>query len=339
MAARVVWVGMARDINAWCKECQHCARGKVTRQPTAALSPIPVPAQRFAHVHADIVGPLPTSRDGYRYLFTMVDRASRWLEAVPLRSIEATTCADAFVAGWVARFGVPGQVTTDQGRQFTSGLWANVCQQLGVHHIKTTAFHPQSNGMVERSHRQLKDALKSRLAGVAWPDHLPWVLLGLRSAPKEDSGVSSAEMVYLSPLSLPAQLAADVEAPLAPLVDRLHRQVPPPVRHGGLVPPSSPPSALLTSELVYVKRGGQLPPLSPPYAGPYCVLQRGAKFFTLQLGGRAETISVDRLKPHLGAAPAAAAAPPVRGRPRLAAATGGSVRDARSFAAVVAGGE
>jgi cleavage and polyadenylation specificity factor subunit 1 len=338
LAARVVWVGMARQINEWCRDCQLCARGKVTRQPAATLEAIRVPAQRFSHVHLDLVGPLPTSREGYRYLLTMVDRTSRWLEAVPLRNMEASTCADAFVAAWVARFGVPARLTTDRGRQFASGLWANVCQQLGVDHISTTAFHPQSNGMVERSHRQIKDALKARLAGAAWPDHLPWVLLGLRTAPKEDSGVSSAELVYLAPLTLPAQLAADVEAPLGPLLERLRRQTPLPVRHAAVSPPTKPPPGLELAELVYLRRGGTLPPLSPPYAGPFRMLKRGNKFFTIQMGDRVETVSVDRLKPHRGASPATVADPPARGRPRRAPAQAAVCRDGRSYAAVVARG-
>ena len=192
--------------------------------------------------------------------------------------------------------------------------------------------------MVERAHLQLKNALKARLAGVKWPDHLPWVLLGLRSAPKEDTGISSAELVYLAPLTLPGQLAADLEAPLEPLVQRLRRQLPPPVRHSGNVAPSEPPKALIDAEMVYVKRGGALPPLTPPYAGPYRVLRRAAKYFQLQVGQRVETVSVDRLKPHTGAKPVIPALPPVRGRPPLLNGPSSTVHAARSYPAVVAGG-
>jgi hypothetical protein len=181
--------------------------------------------------------------------------------------------------------------------------------------------------MVERSHRQLKDALNARLAGPAWPQHLPWVLLGLRSAPKEDGAVSSAELVYGAPLVLPAQLAADLETPQL-LVKRV-RAAPPPVRHAALVPPAAPPPALASAEMVYVRRGGSLPPLTPPYQGPYRVLERGAKVFKLQMGSRQENITVDRLKPHLGAAPAVPAETPPAWRLRSAAV---------SYAAVVAGG-
>ena len=86
---------------------------------------------------------------------------------------------DAFIFGWVARFGVPVTVTTDRGAQFTLALWSSTCTRLGVRHILTTAYHPQSNGMVERVHRQIKTALHARAAGLALVSHLPWVLMGL----------------------------------------------------------------------------------------------------------------------------------------------------------------
>ena len=94
-------------------------------------------------------------------------------------------CVEALISGWVARFGVPADITSDRGVQFSSGVWAGLCRRLGISHHSTTAYHPQSNGMVERFHRQLKDALRARLQGQDWVSQLPWVLLGLRAAPKE----------------------------------------------------------------------------------------------------------------------------------------------------------
>ena len=97
---------------------------------------------------------------------------------------------------WVARFGVPSLITSDRGAQFTSQLWAEMSELLGVKLSVTTAYHPQANGLVERFHRRLKEALKARLQGPDWSDHLPWVLLGLRTEPKEDLGASTVELVY-----------------------------------------------------------------------------------------------------------------------------------------------
>jgi hypothetical protein len=164
----------------------------------AAVQPIPVPSCRFSHVHVDLVGPLPTSAEGWSYIMTMMDRSNRWLEATPVRDMAAATCADTLIAAWVARFGVPAVITSDRGTQFTSQVWTILCRKLGIQHTTTTAYHPQSNGLVERAHRQLKEGLKTRLASHAWPAHLPWVLLGMRTMPKDDSPIYSAE--YSNPI-------------------------------------------------------------------------------------------------------------------------------------------
>jgi transposase InsO family protein len=139
----------------------------------------------------------------------------------------ASVCADAFIHTWMARYGVPGIVTMDQGRQFSSEVWQILYQKLSIQHISTTAYHPQSNGMVERSHRQLKDTLRGRLAGAKWTDHLPWVLMGLRAAaPKEDSGVSSVEMVFGAPLTLPGQILSTPDTAVEDVVETLRTSQP-----------------------------------------------------------------------------------------------------------------
>jgi len=315
MGQRVTWSCMNRDVKQWVKDCQTCSRAKVTRQPAAALQPIPVPQQRFSHIHVDIVGPLPVSREGFRYLFTIIDRSSRLLEAVPIANVETETCRDALISQWVARFGVPARLTSDQGAQFTSALWARLCDVIGTHHNTTTAYHPQSNGMVERAHRRLKEALKARMAAADWPQHLPWVLLDINNAPKEDSGKSAAQMVYGASLTLPAQLAAGEELPVDDILRDLAAAAPIPTRHGQREAPTEPPAVLAAAELVYVRKGGQLQPLAQPYNGPYKVLEKGPKYFRLDIGGKSTAVSVDRLKPHTGRAGATPAAPPRRGRP------------------------
>jgi len=336
---RFIWPRCKADVARWCRSCQHCQRGKITKQPPAATQPIPVPSRRFSHIHVDLVGPLPTSREGFRYLFTIIDRSTRWLEAVPVKTLEAATAADALVAGWVSRFGVPAFITSDRGTQFTSQIWEILCTRLGVHHIQTTAFHPCSNGMIERAHRQLKDALRARLASNDWPDHLPWVLLGLRAAPKEDSGISSAELVLGSPLVLPGQFLDAPEPPAEEFLRALRARppLPPPTRAlPPATPTAGPPATLLAARYVYVRRGGQVQPLAPLYAGPYLVVEAGPKTFKVQVGDNVETLSVDRLKPHTGGDPVQPAVPPRRGRPPKAAVPVASAAT-RTWADVVKG--
>jgi transposase InsO family protein len=101
------------------------------------------------------------------YLLTVIDRSMKWVEAMPLKNMEVATCVENFVDGWVARFGVPASVMSDRDAQFTSAAWVELCERLGIQHVLTTAYHPQSNGMVERVHKQLKEALRARAVGAA----------------------------------------------------------------------------------------------------------------------------------------------------------------------------
>jgi len=156
--------------------------------------------------------------------------------------------------GWIARFGVPAIITSDRGAQFTSSLWSAICSLLGIVHRKTTAFHPQANGMVERFHRQLKNSLRAWLAAADWYNHLPWVLLGLRSAPREDSASSAAEAVYGSDLVLPHQFLQSQDPPSKQFYEDLKNSMsgfrPVPARHNTPEVPELPqqvPISLTTS--------------------------------------------------------------------------------------------
>ncbi len=254
-----------------------------------------------------------------------------------MRDMAAATCADTLITAWVARFGVPAVITSDRGTQFTSQVWSILCRKLGIIHTTTTAYHPQSNGLVERAHRQLKEGLKTRLASHEWPAHLPWVLLGMRTSPKDDSAISSAELVYGAPLVLPGEFLDAAEPPAPDFLEHVRPgpvSIPTrPIRR----PPQETNQLLQQAKWVYIKRGGTLPPLMPPYAGPYAVAAAGEKTFEVLVGGQQQRVSVDRLKPHTGPAPVTAAPPARRGRPpkERAAAV---IATTRTYAEVVAGG-
>ena len=118
MVARAyVWSSMRRDVLRWTRQCPAC-----TASGREALQAGHVPADRFTHVHVDIVGPFSPD-NGHRYLLTMIDRTTRWPEAVPIADTTADTVVRAFLAGWVAHFGIPVTVTTDRGAQFTLEAW------------------------------------------------------------------------------------------------------------------------------------------------------------------------------------------------------------------------
>jgi hypothetical protein len=289
MSQRVIWYCMSKDVTQWVKNCQACSRAKVTRQPAATLQPQPilVPQQRFSHIHVENLGPLLVSREGFRYLFTIIDRSSRMLEAVPLANIKTETCRYALIIQWMSRFSIPAHLMSNQGAQFTSALWACLCDVIGTHHNTTTAYHLQSNGMVKRAHRGLKEALKSRTAAADWPQHLPWVLLDINNAPKEDTGKLAAQMVYGTSLTLPAQMDAGDKLP----VDKILRNLSTATTivltcHSQKEVSTEPPAALASENLVYVRKGGQLQLLAQLYSNPYKVLESGERIQVLPPGHR-----------------------------------------------------
>ena len=213
------------------------------------------------------------------------------------------------MAGGDSAAGNYGGCLHRQIHHHVGAAWRSMCTQLGITHITTTAFHPQSNGLVERFHRQLKDALQARGAGAAWADHLPWVLLGLRGAPKEDVAVSSAEVVYGYSLVLPSQ-RIDLDAPVPPACQL--KQIP--LRQWSYSEAVQGGSTTLDGvNWVFVRRGVAANPLAAEYAGPYCNLRRREKVVELEVGDRVEVVSADRVKPYRGQEPDPAL-PPRRGR-------------------------
>jgi hypothetical protein len=236
-----------------------------------------------------------------------------------MSATSAADCATALLHGWIQRFGVPTTITSDRGPQFTATLWAAICRLLSITHIPTTAYHPQANGLVERFHRRLKDALRARAAGPDWHSHLPWVLLGVRTAWREDSQFSPAEAVFGSQPVLPGQFLDTPEPPspqfLSDFQGVLANRVPTPATCKSLTGPTSLPEELLLARHVLVRKDGPHPPLSPLYDGPFLVLERSLRFFKLQIDQRTDNVSTLRLKACKSPPDIAVAEPPRRGRP------------------------
>ncbi|GBL93576.1 hypothetical protein AVEN_59753-1 [Araneus ventricosus] len=122
---------------------------EIQRHIKSPIGTFSLPDARFAHINIDLIGPLPPS-DGYTYYMTIIDRFTRWPKVIPTKDITAETTSKALIHNWIPRFGCPVTITTDQGRNFDSHLFRHLNDILGTNRIRTTSYHPLSNGLVER---------------------------------------------------------------------------------------------------------------------------------------------------------------------------------------------
>ena len=175
----------------------------------------PLLALTFASTTSTLILLDPSNPPEDTYLLTCIDRFTQ-PEAIPIPNITADTIARAFISGWIARFGTPSTFSTDRGRQFESELFAHLMQLLGTKRIRTTAYHPIANGLVESLHRQLTASLKAQLDPTNWTDSLPMVLLGFRTAVQEDVHCMAAELVCGTILRLPGQFFSTSSSDIDP---------------------------------------------------------------------------------------------------------------------------
>ncbi|XP_068207481.1 uncharacterized protein [Palaemon carinicauda] len=263
----------------------------------SGVGDFPQPKRRFGHIHVDIVGPLPLSGSA-RYLLTIVDRSTRWLEATPMSEATTHACAEALLSNWISRFGVPDDITTDRGSAFLSEIWLSLANLMGTTLHSTMAYNPAANSIVKRAHRTLKAALMARCTDKLWKAQLPWVLLGLRTAPRVDDETSPAEKVYGEALIVPGEFfpAATDDTKVDHLREITGKFRPTwktykdRTRH-------FMPKNLNDCDYVFIQVDAHHQPLTRPYRHPYEVVRRTAKSFLLNVHGQEDWVTIDRLKP------------------------------------------
>ena len=210
------WKGIKDQVELFVKTCHGCQSVKPSKLKPPHIGNFELPDQRFSHIHLDIVGPLPPSKE-YKYLLTIKDRATKFLQAIPLIKPTSENIAEAFMLHWASIFGLPSICTSDQGPNLTSGIFNGLKENLGIKVTHSPIYHPQTNGLIERAHQSIKNSIKAKFIEMGdkyqdqWIHYLPWALLGIRSAFNSDLGTSSAEMTLGMHPQLPGTVLADPE--------------------------------------------------------------------------------------------------------------------------------
>lgn len=200
------WPGLQRDVANFCKTCPQCQQTSARGPPRVPLQPLPIVGVPFERLGMDIVGPLERSKSGNRYMLVISDYATRYPEVFPLKNIRARSVAFSLVQLF-SRVGFPQEILTDQGSNFMSTLLKQVYQLLGIKPLRTTPYHPQTDGLVERLNQTLKQMLRRFVdeTGSNWDQWLPYLLFAYREVPQASTGFSPFELLY----------GRDVRGPLA----------------------------------------------------------------------------------------------------------------------------
>ena len=213
------WAGMRRDITRWTRTCLVCATYSTGRAPRPPLTPIPV-AGPFDRVGVDVIQ-FPLSRDGNQYAVVFVDYLTKWPEVFAVPDQSAATIAKLLVEEIVSRHGVPAEILSDHGRAFLSGLMKEVGQLLGFHKANMSAFHPQTDGLVERFNLTLTTMLAKTVerGGKDWDRHLPFVLFAYRACLQLSTQESPFFLIYGRDPHLPTDTM--LSPPLSRTIERL----------------------------------------------------------------------------------------------------------------------
>ena len=210
---RFHWPGVTIDVAKYVASCEKCQKatqkGRVPPVPLADVPKIGTPMERIA---IDLVGPIqPTTEAGHRYILTILDIATRYPEAIPMKTTTSIDVAEALLNTF-ARLGFPKEILSDKGTQFTSALMEQFQELCGCKGISTSPYHPQANGNVERFHSTLKQMLRKVVQDQPkqWHRFLPALLFAVREIPSESTGYSPFELMMGREVRGPIQLLCDV---------------------------------------------------------------------------------------------------------------------------------
>ena len=196
LSSRFLWPRMWLEVKDFVRCCTGCQKAGRKDRARAPLQPLQCESEPFTKVAFDLVGPLPRSTNGFKYLLTMMDLFSKFPAAIPLKKVDNLTVIEAMMEVFSC-YGLPKVLLTDQGSVFTSRLTKEMCKRFEIEKIQTSPYHPQSDGALERWHACLKGMLKRSGSNIKeWDRILKYLLFAYRSTPHCTTGFSPFLLMF-----------------------------------------------------------------------------------------------------------------------------------------------
>ncbi|CAG2205381.1 unnamed protein product [Mytilus edulis] len=192
------WPGLQADVRAYVAGCDKCAMRKTPTKKKRAPMAIVETSSPMERLATDILGELPETENGNRYILVVSDYYTKWTESFPMPNMEASTVVKIIVEEVIARFGVPSWIHSDQGRQYESRLFQEVCKVLDIKKTRTTPYHPQSDGMVERFNKTLATMLSAYVQEHQrdWDKYIPFVMMAYRASEHDTTGQTPNRLMF-----------------------------------------------------------------------------------------------------------------------------------------------
>lgn len=206
ISERYTWPNMKETIKEYVSKCDNCQKNKILKINKIPMKITTTSEKPFEKVYLDIVGPLPKTINGNSYILTIQDDLSKFFVAKAIQEATAESTCKAFLEGGICIFGIPKELVTDRGTNFISKLFQELCKLLKIKQIQTSAYHPQSNGALERCHRTLKEYLRSYVNESLnnWDEYLSQFSFTYNTTPHSSTGFTPHELVYGHKAELPS---------------------------------------------------------------------------------------------------------------------------------------
>ena len=317
---RCYWPFMTGAVTDYCKACDVCESRKSPIPKSKAPLVQDQPSFPLEKVAIDIMGPLPISSRGNRYLVVICDYFTKWTEVFPVPDIRTETVTTVLVDGFFCRYGVPYQLHSDRGAQFESKLFRQMCELLDIRKSRTTSYRPQSDGLVERMNRTLEAMLSAHVNDNQsnWDAHLQRCLLAYRSSVHSSTKQTPAMLMLGREIHLPVDLMFQDPSDTATTVPDYATNLRDRLQHAYKNARKSGATAQNRQKTLYDKRAvhhelkvgdsvrlhipaikpGTTPKFHRPWKGPFTILEKidDVVYRIADQSGKTQTVHVDRLK-------------------------------------------